>query len=172
MRLRALRALAVALAAAGLVACVTARAQERGAPGLGEAQVAESRARVAFRGNTLMSRGAVEDMALYRAAELTLAQGYDHFVVVARRTDARSRLQGYGGTAYALNRRGWSYPARPGAWRSWYEPAFKTDAAYRQITEFEASAEIRMLRGPGDPAALDAREVKARLAARAALLAR
>jgi hypothetical protein len=163
-----LRALAVAIAAAGLAACATAGAREDG-HGYSETQIAENRARVAFRGNTLMSRSEVEDMVLYRAAELTLARGYDHFIVAARKTETYSRLQGYGGRAYSLAPRGWPYPAQVG-WRSWYQPLFKSDVAYRQITEFTARAEIAMHHGPrpDDPAAFDAREVEARLAERVA----
>src|SRR3546814_19669289 len=53
-------------------------------------QIESDRFRVSFAGNSLTDRRTVENYLLYRAAELTLAQGKDHFVVVSRETDRKS----------------------------------------------------------------------------------
>lgn len=52
--------------------------------GYDEQQLETDRYRVKFEGNTATPREVVEDFALYRAAELTLETGNDHFRVVAK----------------------------------------------------------------------------------------
>ena len=52
--------------------------------GYEETRIEEDRFRVVYRGSGGMAPGAVEDYALRRAAELTLANGYDWFRVVFR----------------------------------------------------------------------------------------
>ncbi len=47
--------------------------------------------RVTFEGNSLTSRETVETYLLYRAAELTVAQGFDWFEMVDRHTDKDKR---------------------------------------------------------------------------------
>ncbi len=58
--------------------------------GYSDQQLESNRYRVSFTGNPATSRDTVQDYALYRAAELTLASGNDYFKVVSRNTDARS----------------------------------------------------------------------------------
>mgnify|MGYP001358476655 CR=1 FL=1 len=82
---------------AGLAGCTTATPYQpdlRGSQvsgGFSETRVTNDRFRVQFRGNTLTSRDTVERYLLYRAAELTLAQGYDWFEIDDRRTDRTQR---------------------------------------------------------------------------------
>src|SRR5918998_6202716 len=90
---RLLTTAAIALAA-GLAACATATpyqpAQLTSAGptnGFYEVPLEQNRWRVTFAGNTLTARQQVEDSLLLRAAELTLAQGFDHFVAVNRSTE-------------------------------------------------------------------------------------
>ena len=52
--------------------------------GYSEQQVEPDRFRVTFSGNSLTSRETVEGYLLYRAAELTVQQGYDWFEIVER----------------------------------------------------------------------------------------
>lgn len=52
--------------------------------GYSEQQIEDDRYSVKFEGNSATSRDAVEEFALYRAAELTLEQGRDYFKVVSR----------------------------------------------------------------------------------------
>jgi len=55
--------------------------------GFSETRLAADHYRVTFNGNGLTKRDTVERYMLYRAAELTLAQGYDWFEVDDRHTD-------------------------------------------------------------------------------------
>lgn len=55
--------------------------------GYSEQRLEENRFRVTFSGNSLTHRETVENYLLYRAAEVTLLTGNDHFVVVERDTE-------------------------------------------------------------------------------------
>jgi hypothetical protein len=85
--------LASALAMATLAACTTAtpyQADIRGqrvSGGYSEQRIGEDRYRVNFSGNSLTSRDRVEGYLLYRAAELTVGDGYDWFLIVDRLTE-------------------------------------------------------------------------------------
>lgn len=75
-----------------LVACVTATPyQPAGSAGYGyQAQQIESnRYRVTFAGNSRTDIDRVRNYLLYRAAELTLAQGGDYFIVTNRNTERK-----------------------------------------------------------------------------------
>jgi len=69
--------------------------------GYADQALEDDRYRVTFAGNSLTSRDTVENYLLYRAAEITLARGYDHFVVVQkdveRSTSYHSTVAGFGG---------------------------------------------------------------------------
>lgn len=132
--------------------------------GYEEMPIESNRYRVSFGGNSLTDRETVENYLLYRAAELTLQQGYDHFILANRATDEASRIVGHGsdpffnrsrlGMRYAFFHPRWG-------WRSMHDP-FWDDVNYREINRYEASAEIVFGRGPkpaGDPGAFNAREV-------------
>lgn len=83
--------LAAVIGASALAACAThtvyAPATSASAVGFSEAQIESNRWRVTFRGGTDAQPGRAYDLALRRAAELTLAQRNDWFEVVDRRTD-------------------------------------------------------------------------------------
>lgn len=172
--LGALAGLALALAA-----CATPTPYQPLTPGhasaggFREVQVEPGRFRVSVKGNSLTSRETVEQQLLYRAAELTLAQGYDGFVTADRHTDRNVRtivepdpfMGGYAGWHPY-----WRFYGAYG-WRSWNSPwgdPFWNDRFWneryetRSLERFEAMAEIVMFRGakaPGDPQAFDARSV-------------
>lgn len=164
--------------------------------GFSEAPLTQNRWRVTFSGNTVTSREQVEDALLLRAAELTLQQGFDHFVAVNRATERDVRYSasprfgssfGYG-SGFGYSRFG-GYPYWSPYWRAYgsrfgwrpfghygrfgggfgfgYDPFFD-DVDIREIDRYEASAEIVMGRGPrpNDPQAFDAREVFANLSPR------
>ena len=59
--------------------------------GFSEVRIGRDRIRVTFAGNSLTSRETVERYLLYRAAELTVENGYDWFAMADRRTDRESR---------------------------------------------------------------------------------
>ena len=132
--------------------------------GYSEQQVEPGRFIVSFAGNTVTSRDTVERYLLFRAAELTLQNGYDYFVMANRDTDLQSRTYstpgigggwGYGGFGGYWGP-SWRYYGRGFGWRSW-DPWFGggfgggpwgNDFDIRTIDRYEASAEIVMRRGP------------------------
>ena len=188
---------AIALAA-GLSACATATPYQPATysasgpqNGFYEAPLEQNRWRVSFAGNTVTSRQQVEDALLLRAAELTIQQGFDHFIEVNRATERDVRYQtspglgsgfGYGGLGYGgfgYSRFGypgwnpyWRHYRPTFGWSRWdpfYDPFFDRSTEIREIDKYEANAEILMGRGPapaGDPRAFNAREVFANLSPR------
>jgi hypothetical protein len=89
--------IAVVIAFAGLLAaCVTATPYQPAPPrgfGYSEERLDQNKYRVTFRGNSLTKRETVEDYLLYRAAELTLQNGYSHFLIIGRDTEAKTRYR-------------------------------------------------------------------------------
>lgn len=176
-------ALAIALATACLTACATPTPYQPNVPGqqasggFSERRLEADRFQVSFAGNTLTSRETVERYLLYRAAELTVQQGYDWFETADRRTerDARTTIEqdpfmrpGFGyGAGYGYWRPSWRYYGpRYGGWRSWDpfygDPFFTTRAQVRTVEKFEATAEIVLHKGAkpaGETRAYDAREI-------------
>ena len=171
-------------ALAGLVllgACATATPYQAATPdsnrGYSEQQIESNRFQVQFSGNSLTDRKTVETYLLYRAAELTRLNGYDHFRVVRRETDSESRLVPVGSSAYspfydhfhlhyayygphAAYYRNPFHRPRVGALGS-YDPYWGGPSEYRERTRYVASAEILMGKGekPADAAYFDAEQV-------------
>jgi flavin-binding protein dodecin len=88
-----LRRLLAALLLLGLAACASSPTPYRAATdgfGYSDQQLESNRFRVSFAGNSATSRDAVQNYALYRAAELTVANGGDYFKVVNRQGESRS----------------------------------------------------------------------------------
>lgn len=170
------------LAVATLSACATATPYQpniavqpgRAAPGgFSEQRVEPDRYRVSFAGNSLTSRETVESYLLYRAAELTAAQGYDWFTIADRQTDRKARTyaqtdpfyNSWYGSHFGHFAPSWRYYGH-GGWNSWDPhmggPFFASRLDIRTIEKFEATAEIVMRRGAkpaDDPTAFDARAV-------------
>lgn len=101
------RIAAVALAAAALTACATptgyGAAMKPGGYGYTETRIESDRYRVTFRG--VGAPDVIDSFALQRAAELTLSQGRDWFVVDARALD---RTGGARSPAVSIGAGGWS----------------------------------------------------------------
>jgi len=132
--------------------------------GYSDRQVEPGRFLVNFAGNSVTSRDTVERYLLFRAAELTLQNGYDYFVMANRDTDLQSRTYstpgvgggwGYGGFGGYWGP-SWRYYGRGFGWRSW-DPWFGggfgggpwgNDFDIRTIDRYEATAEIVMRKGP------------------------
>ena len=188
MRIVKKAALAAALACAvSLTACATATPYQpnvRGqqvSGGFSEARLEADRYRVTFAGNSLTSRETVERYLLYRAAEVTVQQGYDWFETADRRTERTARTviepdpfarPGFGfGYPYGAWRPAWRYYGPSyGGWRAWDpfwgDPFFADRGQVRTIEKFEASAEIVLHKGrkaEGDVRAFDAREIMTNL---------
>jgi hypothetical protein len=181
-------ALAASLAlAVSLTACATATPYQpntRGqqvSGGFSDVRLEADRYRVTFAGNSLTSRETVERYLLYRAAEVTVAQGYDWFETADRRTDRTARTViepdpfgrpafGYG-YPYGAWRPSWRYYGPSyGGWRAWDpfwgDPFFADRGQVRTIEKFEATAEIVLHKGKkpeGDVRAYDAREIMTNL---------
>jgi hypothetical protein len=174
---------AAALAALSLSACETATPYQplnpanRDAGGYGETKLEQDRWRVIFRGNDVTARETVETYLLYRAAELTVSQGYDWFETVQRQTERHSDAYvdtlgpigpygyGYGWRPY------WRYYGRGYGWRGWDpywgDPFWADQIDIHTVERYEASAEIIMRHGPkpaDDKHAFDARDVMSNLA--------
>lgn len=168
MTIRRFAGLAVATAI-GLAACGTygptpyqpaAGAQQ----GYADTRIEPDRYRVSFKGNSLTDRETVENYLLFRAAELTLQQGYDHFTIANRDTDRERRVRS-SGPAYYGSRLDYLYFHPRYGWIGSYSPVWGP-STYKEVTQYEASAEIVLGRGPksSDPNAFDAREVSKNLA--------
>ena len=112
--------------------------------GFTERQVEANRFLVTFAGNSVTDRDTVERYLLFRAAELTLQNGFDYFVMVDRETDRQARTYSTGtGFGGGFN-----------------------DFDVRTVDRYEASAEIVMRKGtpPRDEVrAFNARDVTERL---------
>jgi hypothetical protein len=164
--------LAVA-AALTLSACSTATPYQpatKASAGYGysEQRVETDRWTVGFSGNSVTSRQTVESYMLYRAAQLTVDNGYDWFETLERRTQDKTEVVGvpydpwWGPYGYWRPR--WRSYGR-GAWGPWgpgWGPDWDTDT----ITRYEASSEIVMHHGPkpaDNPRAFDAHQVLSNL---------
>ena len=162
-----------------LFACATATpyqpqiAGQRVSGGYSENRIDNTHYRVHFAGNTLTSRDTVEGYLLYRAAELTVQNGYDWFRITdhTTETDRRTyierspRYEPYYGAIYLNWRPHWRY-YRSGVWSTWHpygrDPFWSFDTDVRTVERYEAEAEIVMSRGsmPADATrAFDARKV-------------
>ncbi len=169
------RALLFAAAALTLTACETATpyqpANTQGdqvSGGYSDQQIEPDRWRVSFAGNDLTSRDTVEKYLLFRAAQLTLAQGYDWFETTDRHTERKTDYVGdaswggYWGPQWGLwsPRVGWGYGYWGGpGWAGWEGPGA---VDIEQVRRYNASTEIVMGRGPkpaNDPKAFDAHAV-------------
>lgn len=159
------RLIALAAVAMALSACATPAAYEparsRGGPGFTEQRIESDRWRVSFRGTGADRPERVMDLALLRAAELTLETGNDWFRVEDRYTEAAGSGSGssvsigggsgsYGRASYGGVGVGVSLPLGGSG------PVVGT------------TLEIRTGRGakPADPNAYDAREVRGSVRAR------
>lgn len=178
MRIRTLATIVMLSTAALLSACATATPYQPVAKsnatsgGYTESKLAPDRFRVTFSGNSLTGRETVERYLLYRAAELTVAEGYDWFSLDDRQTDRTARTyvepDPFGGPSfrYGYWHPYWNYYGRGYGWRRWDpfwgDPFWHDRVDVRTVERFDASAEITLQKGPvpaGDRRAIDARAV-------------
>lgn len=169
---------AAGLAAIALAGCETATPYQplthnaEASGGYTDLQIEPNRWRVTFSGNDLTSRETVERYLLFRAAQLTVDQGFDWFTTTERNTNRRTEYYGdtfgpwggYWDPEWGFYRRGfgwgygyWGGPRGWGGFGPGWGPGFDVTEAQR----FQASAEIVMGHGPkpADPRAFDARAV-------------
>ncbi len=140
-------------AAAAAIFAVSAHADvtpyQPGAPrnsyGWAETQLDVNRVRVSFRGNDDTPLERVEMYLLYRAAETTLARGYDYFIVIDHNVETTTDFNAAGPPV----------------------PPFIPARRYHQDTRHQAVSDILMQRGERPASmtnAFDARTVRANLA--------
>lgn len=161
---RVVRTFALVAIVMGLAACVTPTPYQPAPPdgfGYSEVRLDQNKYRVSFRGNALTKRETVEDYLLYRAAELTMQNGFTHFLIIGRDTEAKTSyrywIDSYGG-------RGWFYHGFPG-WRRdpFYDP-FGPSYDVQPVTTYTATAEIILVKSAvqdGEARAFDAQQVLA-----------
>jgi hypothetical protein len=126
---------------------------------------------ISFAGNSDTSRDTVERYLFFRAAELTLQNGFDNFTLVTRDTETRTTTtvdRSWGAGPWGGWRPYWRwYRPRFGwrAWDPWFDDPFMNDFDVRTINQYEAAAEIIVGRGPkpDNVRAFNAREVVERL---------
>ena len=166
-----------ALALLAVSACTTAStpyqplsASSRVSGGYSDTRLGEGQYQVTFAGNALTSREKVESYLLFRAAELTLEQHYDWFVIVDRQVERQVRpdllYDPWFARDYYYWRPYWRYYEPRIGWRSWYpyygDPFWNDGRDVRTVERYEATAEIRMGHGAmpaTDVKAFDARDV-------------
>jgi len=166
------------MTALALAACATATpyapAERQGGYGFAEQRIEDNRYRITFRGNSSTSREAVESFLLFRAAELTAQNSFDHFIVVEGDTETQTSYSSsspayYGHPAF-YGRYGRGFRGRHYAFPyyaygfGWGHPYY--DNYTREITRYSAVAFVTMHRGekPTDnPQAFDARDVMTNL---------
>ena len=156
-----MKRLVATLALLGLAAC--ASAPTRYAPaanandvGYREQRLEQERYRVSFRANPDLKGAQVEDMALRRAAEITLQSGYQWFHVVSRNTDLAGGSYSPTGPTVGIGGSTGTYGSGLGVGLG-----FNFGGDSRQ---YQSTLEILMGRGakPADPNAYDAQQVLSR----------
>jgi hypothetical protein len=124
--------------------------------GYREQRIETERYRVSFRANADLKAPQVEDLAIRRAAEITLQNGYQWFSVVTRSTDLVSGGKTPTGPSVGIGGSSGSYGSSVGVGLGFN---FGSDTR-----EYESTLEILLGRGakPADPSAYDAQQVLAR----------
>jgi hypothetical protein len=171
-----IRILAFAAAAFALGACATTAppppytaAPTSAALGYSETQIESNRYFVNYRAPSGAEVSVLQDYALLRAAELTLANNREWFWVDRRTTDQPMSSSSYGGSSVGIGIGGGSWGRRSGASVG---VGINVPLGGRPSAERARSAtlEIRFGEGakPDDPNAYDARSVQTNLRSRVA----
>src|SRR5690625_1833823 len=127
-------------------------AERPGGLGYSDEALSPDSYRVQVSGNSLTSRARVEDYLLLRAAEITLREGYDHFLLRDRQTDSDTIVRYYDS---------WGPGWGPGwAWRPYWGGYYGGGSRFGtglgmsfgggpsgQQTRYSTRADIQMYRG-------------------------
>jgi hypothetical protein len=118
-------------------------------------QIESNRFHISFKGNSQTTRQTVDSYMLYHAAEVTIQNGFDYFVIDNRAVDKDTAYENYGDTLAWGWGGGWGFRRGFG----FAEP----DTVYSQpINSYDAVADIVLFHGAkptNQPDAYDAREV-------------
>lgn len=135
--------------AAIVAACATSTpytpASTQSEYGFSEQKIEADRYRITFRGNSLTTRDTVETYLLYRAAELTVENGYDYFIVVSDETEKQTSYSGASYPGPYFYGRGRPFPYY--GWGYRWDPRFD-DIDIREVNRYTAMAYIVMGTGP------------------------
>jgi hypothetical protein len=163
MRSGILRNSAVALCLAVVAACATPTPYKEAATmnddGYTTQQIESNRFRISFRGNSLTTRQTVDTYMLYRAAEVTLQNGGEYFIIVNKDVDKNTGYENYGDDLAWGWGGGWGWRHGYGGYGGPFRGGFDYS---RPINSYDAIADIVTYRGPkpaANPYAYDAREV-------------
>ncbi len=149
-----------ALLAALLAACAQATPYQPARDGYGfsEQRIEANRYRITFSGNAVTPQQVVDDYMLFRAAEITLRDGYDYFEIADKRTDKSTRyFVTYDDFGRGFYSRRFPYDR--------FDTGFST-GNYQPIEQYTVNADVVLYRGrkPADKIkAYDARDVIQRL---------
>ncbi|MCA3701034.1 CC0125/CC1285 family lipoprotein [Brevundimonas sp.] len=164
-----IRTFAIAASALSLAACASLAPygpqSDPGGQGFSEQRIESDRYRVIYNG--VGSPGPVADLALLRAAELTLEQGYDGFEVTQRYIDGRP--DSAGGLRPSVSVGFGSSLGRYGGYRySGSSTGVGIGLNLSGPSPTSTVLEVRLFRGPAPDRgeAYDAREVRANLSGR------
>jgi hypothetical protein len=160
MRTGKLKQAAAVIALSVLAACATPTPYQPAVGPNGDGyttqRIESNRFRISFKGNSLTNRQTVDTYMLYRAAEVTVENGADYFVIANKDVDKNTAYENYGDDLACGWGGGWG-------WRhSWYGGACGGMDYTRPINSYNAIADIVVYRGPKPPNnrdAYDAREV-------------
>ncbi len=136
-----------------------------GGYGYSDQQIEENRYRVSFDGNASTPRDEVQNYLLYRAAELTVQNGFDHFTIVDRDVERSTRYYSHAyvddfGFGYHRHRHRGRY-----GHRRIFGPRYVSSNSY-PVNEYSGSADIVLGEGEkpsNDANAYDALDVLQRL---------
>lgn len=152
-----IRPLIYTLTAFALAACATTTPYQplKDGEGYAEQKIESNRYRITFNGNSRTTKQVVENFMLYRAAEITLANGAQYFVIADQNTGADTRytqlFNGVGGDVFAT--------------RGLLGIGVGVGTAVPS-TEYQAQADVLIYKGkkPEDnPKAYDARQIQLNL---------
>lgn len=138
--------------------------------GYSDQRIAPNRFRIKFHGNELTSRERVERYLLYRAAEVTIAHGYDWFAIADRHTEHDVQTYVRRAPLGANWQPNWRYYRSGYGWDAWYPgygaPFWADTIDLATVEAFEVEAEVILEKGtpsPADPKSFDARRVMAEI---------
>ncbi|MEM8790176.1 MAG: hypothetical protein AAGE80_01060 [Pseudomonadota bacterium] len=118
--------------------------------------IEENRFRVSFGGNSRTPRATVETYLLYRAAEVTVAEGFDWFRIADQETEVTTRFRSFSNSGF-----GFGSPFFRRGFRSRFGSGFGSTTT-RPISRYDTIANIVVFEGDKpaeDPQAYDARSV-------------
>ena len=147
-----------------------------GGHGYRDQPLEDDRLRVTFSGNTVTPRETVENYLLFRAAEITLERGRDHFIIAARDTEKTTTYHttydldggpfGFGfGPSYGFHSSAWGCCGFRSRYYGGFAGGYGASMSW-PVERYTAHADMVLGSGPkpaGDADAYDARAVIARL---------